>query len=418
MEPRRSASLGGRRRRRLGGSVSSIPAALAATPRTPVIHNRVLLAIVLAALLAAFTMAFVSVAPNRLVSGNGVLLRGLLSAGRQALWLPAGLLLLAAFMPPSRWLHGTVAVTAAVLLTVLLWLAGSEATLQSNALSSLARVSLGGGFWVLTLLCWLAAADAVQRAGLSPARRTLALLALLLPALLLPASGALDALSLHKEYVNRQEVFNAAGERHLQIVFAALLPALAIGVPLGVGAARSPKVAAPLFAVLNVIQTVPSIALFALLIAPLGALAAALPGWGLQGIGLLPAAIALTLYALLPIVHGTASGLAQVPASAIEAATGIGMTRRQTFWRVRVPLALPVLLSGLRVTTVQVIGLAVVAALIGAGGFGALVFQGLSSSALDLVLLGVLPVLAMAMAADAALGLLAAAVRTGQERAR
>jgi osmoprotectant transport system permease protein len=182
-----------------------------------------------------------------------------------------------------------------------------------------------------------------------------------------------------------------------------------------VAAARSPALSAPLFAVLNIIQTVPSIALFALLIAPLGALAALLPTLGLKGIGLLPAAIALTLYALLPIVHGTASGLAQVPASAVEAATGIGMTRRQTFWRVRVPLALPVLLSGLRVTTVQVIGLAVVAALIGAGGFGALVFQGLSSSALDLVLLGVLPVLALAMAADAALGLLGAAT---QKRAR
>jgi osmoprotectant transport system permease protein len=148
-----------------------------------------------------------------------------------------------------------------------------------------------------------------------------------------------------------------------------------------------------------------------LLIAPLGALAAWLPGFGLQGIGLAPAVIALTLYALLPIVHGTASGLAQVPASAVEAATGMGMTQRQLFWRVSVPLGLPVLLSGLRVTTVQVIGLAVVAALIGAGGFGALVFQGLASSALDLVLLGVLPVVALAMLADAALALLSAALQ-------
>jgi osmoprotectant transport system permease protein len=147
-----------------------------------------------------------------------------------------------------------------------------------------------------------------------------------------------------------------------------------------------------------VIQTVPSIALFALLIAPLG-------------IGLLPAAAALMLYALLPIVHGTASGLAQVAPSALEAGTGMGMTARQLFWRVRVPLALPVLLSGLRVTTVQLIGLAVVAALIGAGGFGALVFQGLASSALDLVLLGVVPVVALAVLADAALALLTLALQ-------
>ena len=93
----------------------------------------------------------------------------------------------------------------------------------------------------------------------------------------------------------------------------------------------------------------------------------------------------------------------------------MGMTRGQLFRRVELPLALPVLLSGLRVTAVQVIGLAVVVALIGAGGFGALVFQGLASSALDLVLLGVLPVVALAIAADAGFGLLAAAL-AGQPR--
>jgi osmoprotectant transport system permease protein len=244
---------------------------------------------------------------------------------------------------------------------------------------------------VLALLAWLAACDALQRLSLSPAWRTLAHAGVLLPVALLLAGGQLDDLSLLKEYANRREVFDAAFVRHVQIVCAALLPALALGVPLGVAAARSKAFAGPLFAALNIIQTVPSIALFALLIAPVG-------------VGLVPAAIALTLYALLPIVHGTASGLAQVPAAAMDAARGMGMTVRQMFWRVRVPLALPVLL-------VQVIGLAVVAALIGAGGFGALVFQGLASTALDLVLLGVLPVVLLAVVADAALGLLAVAVR-------
>jgi osmoprotectant transport system permease protein len=100
------------------------------------------------------------------------------------------------------------------------------------------------------------------------------------------------------------------------------------------------------------------------------------------------------------------SGLRQVPAAVLAAAAGMGMTPRQRLWRVELPLALPVLLAALRVTTVQVIGLAVVAALIGAGGFGALVFQGLASSAIDLVLLGVLPVLALAAAADAGFALL------------
>ncbi len=256
------------------------------------------------------------------------------------------------------------------------------------------RVSLGGGFWWLVLLTWLAAADALQRLRqLSSASRALMHAVLLLPVVALVSSGTLNELSLMKEYQNRREVFDAAGWRHLQIVASALLPALVIGVPLGVAAARNRAFATPLFATLNLIQTVPSIALFALLIAPLG-------------IGLAPAAVALTLYALLPVVHATASGLAQVPDSAVEAARGMGMTAQQSFWRVRAPLALPVLVSGLRITTVQLIGLAVVAALIGAGGFGALVFQGLASSALDLVLLGVLPVVALAVLVDAALAML------------
>ena len=373
------------------------------------VRNRVLLLLWLAALVAALVLAFVSVAPNRLTTGVGVPLRDLVSGRTGWLWLPAVLLLVAVFAPTSRWNHAGVAITASMLLAGLAWFAGREAVVQSG-LSSLARVSVGGGFWILMLLAWLAAADALQRLGLALAWRSVAHAAVWLPLLGLLLSGGLDGLSLLKEYDNRQNVFNAAGLRHLQIVAATLLPALLIGLPLGVAAARTPAFARPLFGVLNIIQTVPSIALFALLIAPLAALAETLPGWGIQGIGLLPAVIALTLYALLPIVHGTASGLAQVPAAAVEAAVGMGMTRRQLFWRVELPLALPVLLSGLRVTTVQVIGLAVVAALIGAGGFGALVFQGLASSALDLVLLGVLPVVALAVVADAVLALSAAAV--------
>ena len=224
---------------------------------------------------------------------------------------------------------------------------------------------------------------------------------LALPLLALLAAGQLDALSLLKEYSNRAEVFQAAGWRHLQIVAGALLPALALGLPLGLWAARSDRLARPLFGVLNIIQTLPSIALFGLLIAPLAGLAAALPGWGIAGVGLLPALIALALYALLPVVHGLAAGLKQVPAAALDAGLGMGLTRRQLFWRVELPLAAPVLVSGLRVTVVQLIGLAVVAALVGAGGFGTLVFQGLAGSALDLVLLGVLPVVVMALVADA-----------------
>ncbi len=384
------------------GAALVIPPAQHAAPW---VRNRVLGTLVLAALPAVGVLAFVRVAPNRLLTGEAITLLGLLSEARHALWLPAAVLMLGVFAPAARWAYASVLAASALLLAVLFYVAGNEAVLQSAAQASkLARVSLGGGFWLLVVLAVLAAADAVQRLGLAPVTRTIVFAALLLPVAALLAAGYLDALSLLKEYDNRSDAFDAALLRHLQIVLAALLPALVIGVPLGVAAARSPAIAGPLLATLNIIQTVPSIALFALLIAPLAALS-------LRGIGLLPAVIALTLYALLPIVHGTASGLAQVSGAALEAGRGMGMTTRQLFWRVRVPLAMPVLASGLRVTTVQLIGLTVVAALIGAGGFGALVFQGLASSAIDLVVLGVLPVVALAVAADAGFGLLEALLR-------
>ncbi|WP_141025979.1 ABC transporter permease, partial [Salmonella enterica] len=109
----------------------------------------------------------------------------------------------------------------------------------------------------------------------------------------------------------------------------------------------------------------------------------------------------LVLYALLPLVRGVVAGLNQVPRDVLESARAMGMSSGQRFRHVQLPLALPVFLRSLRVVMVQTVGMAVVAALIGAGGFGALVFQGLLSSAIDLVLLGVIPVIALAVVIDA-----------------
>ena len=122
---------------------------------------------------------------------------------------------------------------------------------------------------------------------------------------------------------------------------------------------------------------------------------------GIAGTGLAPALIALVLYALLPLVRGVVAGLNQVPRDVLESARAMGMSSRQRFCAVQLPLALPVFLRSLRVVMVQTVGMAVIAALIGAGGFGALVFQGLLSSAVDLVLLGVVPVVVLAVLIDA-----------------
>lgn len=368
------------------------------------IKNRVLGTLVVITVSAALGLAFLRLAPNRLVLGTGIPLVDVLQGWRIAILLPALVLCCGIFVPSTRATHLGVASAASLWAFALTWLAGDAAERLSATASSSSRVSLGGSFWVLLATSWLAAVDALQRLRLRPVSLIVTGAAAIAPVIGLVALGELDQLSLLKEYVNRADVFHAAFLRHLHIVGATLVPTLLLGVPLGLALFRSERLSPPVFAMLSLIQTIPSIALFGLLIAPLAWLAATLPWlgqFGVRGIGLAPAIIALTLYSLLPIARSTVAGLGQVPHPVIEAAAGMGLTPRQIFWRMQVPIALPVLLSGIRVTTVQAIGLTVVAALIGAGGLGSIMFQGLLSSALDLVLLGVLPVVALAVAVDA-----------------
>lgn len=370
------------------------------------IHNRVALLLAAMTVAAALALPFLGFAPNRLLSGKAIALSGVAGAGgNAAALLPVALLLAVPFLRASRAVN-VLYVGAGVLAAAgLVWLAGQHAALLAATASPAARTSFGAGFWVMEVAALLAVLDGVRRLGLGPAGRVAvgALVAALIGGQF--AAGHLDQLSIMKEYANQRDVFAGAVLRHAALVAAALAPTLLIGVPLGIAAQRSPAVGRLVFPVLNVVQTIPSIALFGLLLAPLSALAAAFPGLGIGGVGPVPAVIALTLYSLLPIARNTAAGLAGVPEPVREAARGIGMTPRQVFWRVEAPLALPVLLSGLRITLVQAVGLAAVAALIGAGGLGAIMFQGLFANALDLVLLGAVPVILLAVAADAALKL-------------
>jgi len=354
-------------------------------------------------LLAAFGLPFLSYAPNRLLSGKSISLISLLHG--PALWLLAPLLVLAvlSLLPPLRRNALLTALAAAALLALTFWLSGHAAQQLAQEGSKLARTSWGSGCWLMLALSLLMAADAITRITSSHLWRMLGNLLVILPALALLFGHQLDQLSLLKEYYNRQDVFDAALLQHLTILLATMVPALLIGVPLGVLCFRSSRLQTPIFSTLNIIQTVPSIALFGLLIAPLAGLAKAVP-WlaehGVSGIGMAPAIVALVLYALLPLVRSVVAGLQSVPASVIESASGMGLTRGQIFFRVQLPLALPLFLTGVRILAVQTVGMAVVAALIGAGGFGAIVFQGLLSSALDLVLLGVIPVIVMAVIVD------------------
>jgi osmoprotectant transport system permease protein len=368
------------------------------------VHNRVTPVLFAAAAAAVLGGGFVSVAPNRLVSGQPVGLFAAADGRLSAAIAVLGLAVLAtALLPAGRAICLMAAALAASVVLAALAAAGvAEATLAATA-PNLTRVSLGAGFWVLSGVAALSLIDAVERAGIGRGGRIAIAAALAAAVAAMASAGLFDSLSLAREYEAREAAFAAALVRHIVLVVAAIGPALLIGFPLGVAAARRPHWRGPIFAVLNLLQTIPSIALFGLLILPLSALAAAMPflaALGVAGIGPVPAVIALILYALLPVVRNTAAGIAGVDPAATDAARGMGMTPRQVFWRIELPLAAPLLIAGLRIVTVQTIGLAVVAALIGAGGLGTFVFAGLGQYAADLVLLGALPTIALALAAD------------------
>lgn len=375
-------------------------------------HNRVLLLLACVAI-AAVALPFVNVAPNRLVSGEPRALWQIWSFTPLLLGAALASAVILAFWPgrAAQWL--TLLLSEALFI-VLFWSAGQAATQMASVESPLARTSIGSGLWLWLALCLLVCSDAIRRLTPMPVWRWLLNAQFWVIPLLILFSGDLNHLSLLKEYVNRQEVFDNALAQHLTILFGTLIPALLLGVPLGMWCYRHPSRQGAAFTVLNVIQTIPSVALFGLLIAPLAGLVKSFPALaaaGIAGTGLTPALIALVLYALLPLVRGVVAGLSQVAPDVLESAHAMGMSARQCFWKIQLPLALPLLVRSLRVVTVQTVGMAVIAALIGAGGFGALVFQGLLSSALDLVLLGVVPTIALAVVLDALFALWLALLR-------
>ncbi|WP_428028915.1 ABC transporter permease [Ancylobacter sp.] len=364
------------------------------------------LLLVAIALTAVTLGGFIVVAPNRLVSGTPLNLWNAAGAPAMAallapLALVAGLALLRDF-PLRRMLTG---LAAGGLLIVALALAGHAASEHAAAAGRLTRVSLGAGFWTLLAVGFLILADAVGRER-SLIGKTIPLMATGLGLAGLLASGALTPLSLAREYEVRQQAYLDELVRHLVLTGAGLIIALAVGGALGLMAYRRPRRAGSVFAVLDIVQTIPSLALFAILIGPLTALTAFWPTLreiGISGIGPFPAILALGLYGLLPVARGVHAGLSAVPAAVVEAARGMGLTESQIVRHTLVPLALPTLFQTLRVTLVQLIGLAVLAALIGAGGLGTFIFQGLGQTAADLVLLGALSAIALALLADIAL---------------
>ncbi|HEY6208566.1 MAG TPA: ABC transporter permease [Gemmatimonadales bacterium] len=190
------------------------------------------------------------------------------------------------------------------------------------------------------------------------------------------------------------EVLGLIGQ-HLYLVAISTGVAIAVGLPVGIVLTRRPRWRGPVLGLANVVQTIPSLALFGFLIP--------LPLIG--GIGARTAVVALVLYGLLPIVRNTYTGITSVDPAVREAGRGMGMTDRQLLLMVDLPLALGVILAGVRIATVVNVGTATIAAAIGAGGLGVYIFRGVAMVNDALILAGALPAALMALAADGLLGL-------------
>ena len=189
------------------------------------------------------------------------------------------------------------------------------------------------------------------------------------------------------------EIIQATG-KHLFLVGTAIFLATVIGIPLGIVITRQPNLRQPILGIANILQTIPSLALFGFL----------LPIPYIGGIGDRTAIIALTLYSFLPIIRNTYTGIANIDPAIREAGKGMGMTSRQLLLQVEIPLALGVILAGVRVAAVIGVGVATIAAAIGAGGLGEFVFRGIATLNNELILAGAVPAAAIALLLDVAIG--------------
>ena len=201
------------------------------------------------------------------------------------------------------------------------------------------------------------------------------------------------------------EIILRSGE-HLVLVAIAITISISIGIPLGILITRQTKLAAPILGLANAIQTIPSLAIFGFLIS--------VPFLG--GSGKVPAIVALTLYAFLPLIRNTYIGINGVDPAIKEAGKGMGMTDWQLLLQVEIPLASGVILAGIRVATVISVGIATIAAAIGGGGLGVFIFRGISTVNNELILAGAIPAAIIALVADLGLGLLEKRLITQTEK--
>lgn len=342
----------------------------------------------------------------RLASGEPLALSDALPIALAALPLVmwAGVALASFISARSRQAALVRGLLGGAIVVALVWLSNEAAQRALPGSGTFARYSMGAGVWVAVFFALTLVIDARRPLGggwLSAAVVAVAPLGLV--ALVL--TGGASSLGMAAEYRNVSGEFWLWAGQHIVYSAVAMAVAIVLGVSLGILAYRNRRFAEPVFTATSIVQTIPGLAMVGVLAVPLGLLGG-VPFFRSLGIGIIgwaPVVVALTLYALLVLVRNTYVGLSSVPEPTIEAGRGMGMSGLQLLRKVELPLASPIMFSGTRTAFQQTIGNATLAYFVAAGSLGRPIFSGVSQQSDDLVLLGSVALVALALTTDLAM---------------
>lgn len=363
------------------------------------------------AFLALAFMKLVQVKPNRIASGERFTAYEFI--GWPVLFIGAGFLLIALLSLSKQKAKGLVTILlGAIFFTVLLFFMGQSGQ-EAAAESSSIRVSFSMGFYILLVMVYLLFGHVMAKKDpYMNLEKGLGLLIFFTVAVFV-YMGVFDDFSILKEYQIKKNQFVDSFTTHLFLSLGSVTFGSLVAIPLGYLAYRKKHLESAVMVPLSIVETIPSLSLFGILLVPLASLGRIdfFRALGISGIGWAPAFVALSLYTLLPIGRNTLVGFSTVGRDVIEAAQGMGMMRKQIFRKIEFPLALPIIVTGVRIALVQTIGGAVLAGLVGGGGLGTFVFLGLAEASPDLVLLGVIPIVLLTLTMDKVLKLLIERIR-------